>query len=403
MLFQLVLGFALLCSVQSQAEGNGIGKSTYAASNTTHTYAWMMNYFPVHDADDSCRKNKCTCGTQGRVTLDTYYPSRIFGIHTVDAWGKDYSRGNASGSLTIADMEAIFDQEIDDFSTFSPFSDYNTGFWSTSLDDYVKNFKADNVPFRLYSYTYKSKTYYSLLTRITGSQVVFELISDAKPSDVTVTITATKETRHAFEKYTPSGLIGGHLVPLKISRGTGNMTRLVNFYKTVFNVDPIWTETLKDGTDIRAYQLDSSATVQIRFVQRPLNGKLLSKETPTPAWFEKYLNEVNNKYMTSYKSCWDVWGDNHYAYDTMSVSGDDVISLYEKNNWKYHLFSFNMLSEEHKRRRRNVTGPGNMVQGYFADPTGWQIQLDAQYSNAPSDAESFSPDYCFTSCVSTDL
>jgi hypothetical protein len=61
---------------------------------------------------------------KGRVHLNTGWAnngtfgvSQGFGIHTVWAAGKDDSRADASGSLSVADVEDLFDSKLGDFST----------------------------------------------------------------------------------------------------------------------------------------------------------------------------------------------------------------------------------------------------------------------------------------------
>ena len=83
---------AALTVVAAQGPGNGISKSTLAASHPKKvrptptptpparrrlrptnalnrqpqdTYPWLMKYLPVMDAVDSCPSNKCLCGECG--------------------------------------------------------------------------------------------------------------------------------------------------------------------------------------------------------------------------------------------------------------------------------------------------------------------------------------------------
>jgi len=373
----------------AQGPGRGISKSTYSASDTTVPYNFFMKYLPVECADDSCPDNTCTCGTQGRVALKTGIISDNgtlgvspgFGIHTVNAYGKDHSRSKASGALTVADIEAIFDDRIGDFSTFTPWTDYNTGLYTKSLDSYISAFTKDSVPFKLYSYKYKGTSYYSLLVHVKTTQVVLELISPNKPS-TSVDIESTEEVRHAM--LTTPSVVGTHMSPLKVSRATSNMTAIVDYYKAVFGIKPVFEQNLSDGTLIKCFELNSQATVQIRFVQRPP-----TKNAQNIEWFENYLNAVHDTYMTSYNSCWDIWGDNHYCFDSMNLDVDSIISLYDKVGWKYHLFEMG-----------GGGSSGASYNGYFVDPTGWQIQLDGNINYPPANVDSFSPDYCSTSCES---
>lgn len=379
--------------VFSQGPGAGISKSTWAATNTTHTYSWLMKYLPVGDADDSCTNNKCTCGSQGRVHLNTglanngtFGVSQGFGIHTVWAAGKDDSRADASGSLSVADVEDLFDSKLGDFSTFSVYSDYNLGLWANKLDTYITKWAAADVPMKFYSFKYDDKTYYSVMTRITGSQVVLEIFSNTKPTENTSDIEETDEVRMAFKNGVPS-ILSSRMEALQVSRASSDLASIKSFYKTVFKVDPLFTQTTSDGTNVMTFQLNSQATVQIRYVQRPNDDTDRGIK-----WFENYLNAVHDTYMTSYKSCWDIWGDNHYAIDSQQLSGDEIVSIYKENGWKYHLFT----SGGKKKHYRGPPSRGH-TNGYFVAPNGWQIQIDGQFSSC-SDCGSFQPDLCTTAC-----
>lgn len=385
MLFLLLL----VTHVWSQGAGRGISKSTYAASNTELTYNWFMKYLPVEDSDDSCTNNKCTCGTQGRVSLKerwiengTVGVSSGFGLHTVWAYGKDHCRSDASGALSVEEIEAIYDEQIGDLSKFSAWTDYNTGLWAKSLDSYISAFKEDGVDFKVYSFTYSSSTYYSVLVHITGSQVTLELFSATKPSGVDAE--HTEETRCAFLNGKPT-TSASYMSALQVTRGTANMTAIKSFYKAVFNVNPAFTQTLSDGTLITTFQLSNTATVQLKFVQRPDDS---STNEHSIKWFENYLNAVHTSYMTSYNSCWDIWGDNHYAYDSQQMDVDTIIDTFNSNGWKYHLFEM-----------AGGSGKGSNYNGYFVEPSGWQIQLDGDIDYPPSNVESFLPNLCTTSCM----
>lgn len=99
-----------------------------------------------------------------------------FGIHTINCTHHPY------GEHSLADIENKIHAEWGDFKSFHPFMDYATGFWAPDLDNYVKSFTADNVPFT--GLKWKSdddKTYYSIIVNACG-YVSFELMG-AKVSD----------------------------------------------------------------------------------------------------------------------------------------------------------------------------------------------------------------------------
>lgn len=137
-----------IAASMAQGPGNGISKPTYAASNPTQTsYPWMMKHPPVTDAPDSPPGNIATCGAAGRV----YLTGAGFGAHTVLAEGAYKCRSRASGNLTVADVEAIFDRKVTPAikrgGRVGPWMDYNTGLYVSGLSMYTAPFKADNVPY----------------------------------------------------------------------------------------------------------------------------------------------------------------------------------------------------------------------------------------------------------------
>merc|ERR1712062_573715 len=287
--------------------------------------------------------------------------------------------------MSVKDIENMFDDKLGDLSEFSPYSDYNLGLYANSLDSYISAWKRDGVPMKFYAFQYDGTTYYSVQTRIVGSQVVLELFSKNVPKNAE-DIENTDEVRMSFVSV-PS-ISSNRLEALQVSRASSNVTKITKYYKAVFGVDPIYTQTTRKNAKIVVFQLNRQATVQIRYVQRPVTHG----EVHSIKWFEDYLNGVHEKYMTSYNSCWDIWGDNHYALDSMNVNGDNIVSLYEKNGWKYHMFG------QASKKGKGLRGPGGHINGYFVTPTGWQIQLDVQFSSC-NNCDSFSPQLCTTSCV----
>jgi hypothetical protein len=360
---------------------------------------------------------KCTCGATGRVALkisssgsDDDESSKLksgvspgFGIHTVLSAGYENSRAKASGNLTVAQIEAIVDEQ---WSTteYNPWHDHHLALYSASgLDSYISAFKADSVGFMTMNTTSAGTVYYSILVHIPKTQVILELVSKTKPTvstgtaslrgasadDILGFVRSEEERFYVSEAMMAefddaAAAASGILTPLHVSRAVEDVDEIITFYKNIFGISPEATVTLPDGGKSVSFLLSSKATVPIKFVQRP-DAK---EGEHSVAWFQDYLNDVNDEYMTSYKSCWPVWGDNHHCLDDQSVDGATIIAKYKANAGKrgyhYHLF-----------------GMGRGGNGYFADPSGFQFQLDVQMT-VPSDAEKFSPDYCMKSCASTE-
>ncbi len=390
--------------VRAQGPGRGISKSTWAVSDRSvvAAYNWMMKYLPVECANDSCANNVCTCGKTARVALkisneDSANASTSvgispgFGIHAVLSEGKNNAREDANGGISVQDLEDIWDEQLKDMlagGSYSPWADFSLALWtSDGIGTYSSQFDADKVPYTVGSWTWSGKTYYSLVVKIPQTQLVFEIQSDTLGDGITQDAVRTNlfsknEARAYFQGTGTSPSVSeGLMTPVQVSRATSSADDIITFYKSVFGKSPVNNQTLSDGTRIVDYKMSSQATVMIRFVERPgQTGK------HTTNWLETFLNSVNKEYMTSYTSCWPVYGDNHYCIDSQEMDMDAIKAAYDKNGYKYHLFSMPF---------------GNGGNGYFADPTGWQIQLDGRWSNFPSDAGSFSPNYCMTSCSSS--
>ena len=82
----------------------------------------------------------------------------------------------------------------------------------------------------------------------------------------------------------------GLLSACQVSRAVDDVSEIKAFYKTVFEVDPVFEQTTKDGVKTVAFQLNSQATVQIKFVERPgQTGK------HTTSWFQGLLVGANQK------------------------------------------------------------------------------------------------------------
>ena len=82
----------------------------------------------------------------------------------------------------------------------------------------------------------------------------------------------------------------GLLSACQVSRAVDDVSEIKTFYKAIFGVDPVFEQTTKDGVKTVAFQLNSQATVQIKFVERPgQTGK------HTTSWFQDLLVGANEK------------------------------------------------------------------------------------------------------------
>jgi hypothetical protein len=330
------------------------------------------------------------------VQLSTSDGSKGFGIHTVWAPGKGNSRAAANGGKTVKEIEAIWTQGIGQLaSTYA--KNVNTMGWtdnslslrtSGSLDSYVKSFTEGGENFVTGTVTAGEDKLYTVIVHIPNSQVILELQSESCSVCSSTSLGLRAATHQSSETSsrrlqpspspspTPSGQ---SFAATKISRAVTSVDAVTKFYKSVFKIDPEASVNGEDGTKIVAFKIQSGETVLLQFVERPgQTGQHNSQ------WFASYLNTTNHKYMgADYKGCWDIWGDNHCAYDR----GAEDTSVYWKR-WQKTGYPVWMHET-----------PGG-VHMYGQDPSGWQIQFDGTFTNAPSDVFPRAQQNCYVCCES---
>lgn len=397
---------ALTLGTNDEIGGLGIFKTTIAASAPeTTTLPWLLEYMPVYSSSNSCGGQICDCGETGRTEMNNtegFCHEDQFGLHTVLAAGINGTREAASGTLSLADIEDIFGQEIGDLSSYSGFLDYHTAVWASSLDSFADKFTAGGVPFLLRRFTDADETYFSLTAHARGSQLVLELISDTATEPAGGWVDTT-DTRHFFQGRAPPTVEDGYLYPLHASRAADGPDAIIAFYSAVFAVTPNVDETMSDGTRFLVYggsgSIDDlfSPDVSLQFVFRqPSENGGASAVAHTTQWFQQYLVDTNMKYMTSYLSCWPIWGDDHIAVSFPTTSMDVFVNRLDAVGGMYHSFKGNTTSG-------GCGFPPNSL--YMVDPSGWTVQAVGVWPDDPTFLPGSDIDdggfggYCYDFCV----
>ncbi|KAK7241875.1 hypothetical protein SO694_00019345 [Aureococcus anophagefferens] len=194
----LALAMLLIARVRPQAMGDGVSKYTLPCNAPEAPMQWMEKYLPVITSSDSCEgaaddwlgvDNDCVCSTanetletvaQGRVQL---YGDRGFGLHLVNTSFK-----LTTGGLSVAAVEAVFEERLNDMAHFDAYMDYSVAFYAPptgprALDAFVEAFDADNVSYYPYRWTNgtsgNASTFYGLFVHVPASMLVIELMSNA--------------------------------------------------------------------------------------------------------------------------------------------------------------------------------------------------------------------------------
>jgi len=291
-------------------------------------------------------------------------------------------RAKANGGVTVEEVEAVFTSKLGDWSTYSSdanvraWSDYHTSFFlGGGLDSLVSNLKNDGVNYHSGSWSNSTGTYYSVMFHVPDTQIVVEVWSDSCSSCGSYVF---EEVRQDTSKLLlGSSADSTEFYATQISRAVENLTVVIDFYQQSFNLSPKnGKQTFSDGSEYVDFNFGTD--VDIRYVKRV--GQTGEKTTD---WFQNLLVTTAKHYMTGVSACWPIWGDNHFAYDGPYQSSP-VLSGASKS----------ILGSYYKPVSAGV------AQVYLLEPSGWQIQLDGQYT-APSGTDGFDPEYCSTSCETT--
>jgi hypothetical protein len=367
------------------AGGTGITGNVYAASSAGAEagYAFLMRYFPVISVDN-CPAESCTCGRKGRVELETTGGNGF----TLDFVGAASDARPTGDEFTVAELEHLFESELTNFSTAnlaSSWADFQTTFFAASLDRYITAFRRDGVPHTLVKWKAKGqllfKTYYSLVLRVQGTQAVFEIISASQPvmSREELRLLPEVDERFRFQPSEVPEVPEGYMVPLQVSRAASDIDSIVEFYKTVLDEDPVETRAFTGGNLVK-FRLGGSVLLQ--YITRDA-----SMSNVSISWIEGMMNRAHARYMTSYRSCLDVWTDTHFVLEDNDRSIDKIVRKYEEHRGRTG-FWYHAL--------RRGSEDGSIV---ATDPSGWSMKLQGKYLGIPFDAEDTPSDNCYESCV----
>jgi len=175
-------------------------------------------------------------------------------------------------------------------------------------------------------------------------------------------------TRHVFqeEELVPLTHSSGP-TQLHISRSHYDLDAVKAHYQQFFAMTPIhevrdaktgvgfvsfWHQTVSPSGEDR-----DSIRVQVMYWNRPDQSMTVAHTT---AWLDRRLEQINSQYMLSYKSCWPIWGDNHYTVTKVPTADFQMVQRkYDEAGIGYMLF-----------RKEEST-----FTGYFPMPGGMYLEL----------------------------
>jgi hypothetical protein len=271
--------------------------------------------------------------------------------------------------------------------------DYNTMWYTSGLSTYASTFKADGVKYLTTTWTYNGQTWTSLFVYVRDwsaseaweTQVVLELFDQG-----TLDANLSTPVAHMPHPRASSDLLdeilekqanrtmgidmpdtGDTLYINRVNRAASRtaMDKLEAFYVTGLGQRlQSHTGSSSESSETKCFRW-SGATVDVCYTWRADSE---TKGEWKVSNFEDMLNTVHTNLLKGQPLCGeDKWFDNHYAIDSMSLSGSKFVDYVNNNPDEFYYCSSNM-------------GPGASGYSlhYLFDPCGWGVQLNVNMNNA---------------------
>ena len=371
---------ALACFVVAGAlgdgYGDGMGKSTYAASDPLACFNFFDEFLPIRCQDPPsfgfCNSTG-ECYTSGRASLcdagdiapeggSCSYPASSlgdFGLHAVNV-------SSRPGFASISEAEALFEARWREaLATRKPNAllDFTTMLFAPILQTYVDALDAAGVAHFLIGpwKDDEGTPRWSLLARACG-MILLELVSDAPPSPKSHTVplvdALARLPASVFEALNTSTQDPRVLQPLGVSKAASDLDAVDAFYAGPMRAT-LRHRATHGKAEIVAYKLHNAEAL-VRFVRR-------SDHDPAVLRLEGLKKAAREAYHVDAYCGVDKWYDNHYDYVQYLIPLDALVAAFEAFGAKYHVFG-------------NGTVPYNV---YVGDPTGDSIQLVGDWRTPP--------------------
>ena len=380
---RLLVALGVVASTcRADGTGNGVSKSTYAATDPIPAATWLKTYLPVEEANDDCDGAVCHCsaGTteawdieQGRVALKLGFSdlgiSRGFGLHLVNV-----SARTTGPELSLAAVEAAFAARLGNMSDFDAFMDFNVGLFTTDLTRYTDRFDADGVPYLLLRWTVGAADWFSAVALVPRTSMVLELISTNYTARGVAAPLASEARSGAAALAAAAAAAAGpsrdFLYPIRVGRAATSLAAVDAFYASAF---PAATKVIETATR-HCYKFENASTVDVCYSEH-------GDDAAAPlsvADLERGVRAGHDATLAGQPKCGlDKWLDFHLAYDNPShastAAGDALVAYVDETDGA--LFA----CEANPR----PSGPQGLILHYVVDPTGWGIQYGGPYSVAP--------------------
>jgi len=374
--------------VEANRMGGFLAKAVWAQSarSIDTSIAWKIRHLPVvNDIQEHA------CGANSRFDITNFtMGTDLFSVHSVYAAGVNGSRSATSGEISVEGIEDILDGEISG-STYSAWMDNHFAMYKYDIESVISKFRADGQKFVVLSWDADGVTFYSVIARVPKSQEIYEFISPQKPANAEE-IVRFPVARHFFGGRFQSQQPDHRSVALHWSQTTRDLAFSVTFFKEVFGQVPVTQGTFDGGRyaifDMTEIMDGTPTEVNMYHGQVQLWEREDAKVgSHSPAWFEEYVeNATFADYSGSLKTCFNIWGDNHFTfYGVSSAFIRELVARYEERGLPYKEFS-----------KFEEGAEGELFSSYFMLPGGRWIEMHPrEMSLATFGSEVWDKDYCY--------
>jgi hypothetical protein len=224
---------------------------------------------------------------------------------------------------------------------------------------------------------------------VNNTQEVFEIVSAVAPSNASLPVSDFPMPRHIFQQEEVEWLMHKSQGPvqLHVSRTHRDLDIVKAHYRTMFGLEP--EHEVRDaatGVGFVSFwhqvgvAFPERVRVQVMYWNRPDQTEATTTAHST-AWLEGRLEQINADFMRSYKSCWPVWGDNHYSISNVNATYfESVRQRYDDAGIGYMLFD----------------NGGYLWTGYFPLPGGFYLELLPDDVATPEGTPPWDDTYCYS-------
>jgi len=278
-----------------------------------------------------------------------------FGIHLPNV-----EAAQTTGGLSVDELLEKYVSRFGDFSKFDAFMDYSVSFYTFDLQHYIDAFQTDSINHFLGQWKDGSNgLWYSMIFQVPQSTYVIELVSQMKPSGVSVLpeMEQRMSDDHCLKFSSSADSEAKNIEISSINRASSDMDTIDDVHTNLYKA----TTTLTISGDVtrRCYSYTSQLDEDVCFTSRTSaadQDAIFSVADHEAALWAAHASNLGS----NPSSQTDKYTDSHYALP-ISSSGLSALKQHFTDNNPYPITKDTRLAYA-------------CEQNYIIDPTGFSVQ-----------------------------